>query len=240
MSRALIVLLIALLGVVAIVADRMIVRLPQKILEIDVALPAPSLQIDPAPVSMPAIKPVLVDPLSVNCQALASSVEKVAGEVWGIEAPTARLLAQLHQESRCEPGAISIKDARGIAQFIGPTARLMAARYPELAPADPTSEKWAIRAQAYLMRDLLAHYDAAPTSCDQWALALGGYNGGERALDNENAQTGHSYEWAKVEPKRARSLPAWRENRDYVRRVLRQIEPQLVRAGYGLGVELCV
>jgi soluble lytic murein transglycosylase-like protein len=74
------------------------------------------------------------------------------------------LAAQLYQESRFNPFAVSPAGARGIAQFTPSTA----ASY---GLADPFDAARAIDAQARLMRDLLRQFAAVP-------LALAAYNAG--------------------------------------------------------------
>jgi len=79
------------------------------------------------------------------------------------------LAAQLHQESRFNPNAVSKAGARGIAQFMPGTA----AAYGLRDPHDPAAS---IDAQAHLMRDLLRRFGAVP-------LALAGYNAGPAPVE---------------------------------------------------------
>lgn len=85
-----------------------------------------------------------------------------AAQRWNVGA--ALLAAQLFQESRFNPYAISSAGARGIAQFMPDTARAYGL-------ADPFDGEAAILAQAHLMHDLLARFGSVP-------LALAAYNAG--------------------------------------------------------------
>jgi hypothetical protein len=89
-----------------------------------------------------------------------------AAQRWSISA--ALLAAQLHQESRFNPAAVSGAGAQGIAQFMPATAHAYGLRNP----FDPSA---AIDAQAHLMRDLLRRFGSVP-------LALAAYNAGEQRV----------------------------------------------------------
>lgn len=75
------------------------------------------------------------------------------------------MLAQLWQESRFNPRAVSPKGAKGIAQFMPATAR-------RFGITDPFDIEQSIRGQAKYMRFLLDKFG-------DYALALAGYNAGE-------------------------------------------------------------
>jgi transglycosylase-like protein with SLT domain/D-alanyl-D-alanine carboxypeptidase-like protein/putative Flp pilus-assembly TadE/G-like protein len=85
-----------------------------------------------------------------------------AAQRWNVSA--ALLGAQLYAESNFNPFARSGAGARGIAQFMPATARMLGLR-------DPLDAAAAIDAQAHLMRDLLRRFGAVP-------LALAAYNAG--------------------------------------------------------------
>ncbi len=85
-----------------------------------------------------------------------------AAQRWNISA--ALLAAQLYQESRFNPFAVSNAGAQGIAQFMPETAR-------RFGLADPFDADRAIDAQGHLMRDLLRQFGTVP-------LALAAYNAG--------------------------------------------------------------
>lgn len=83
--------------------------------------------------------------------------------LYGLDANV--MLAQLWQESRFNPKAVSPAGAKGIAQFMPDTARRFGLR-------DPFNVEQSIRAQAQYMRFLLDKFG-------DYALALAGYNAGE-------------------------------------------------------------
>lgn len=100
------------------------------------------------------------------------------------------LIAQLRQESRFNPKAVSPAGARGIAQF-------MPATWKEYGGgADPFDPAAGIDAQARYMRDLLRQFGGNE------ALALAAYNAGPGRV------------------RKAGGVPDIQETRDYVRRIL--------------------
>jgi soluble lytic murein transglycosylase-like protein len=89
-----------------------------------------------------------------------------AAQRWNVGA--ALLAAQLFQESRFNPYAVSSAGAQGIAQFMPDTAK-------DYNLTDPFDGEAAILAQAHLMHDLLAQFGSVP-------LALAAYNAGSRRV----------------------------------------------------------
>ena len=89
-----------------------------------------------------------------------------AAQRWNVGA--ALLAAQLYQESRFNPNAVSAAGAQGIAQFMPGTAKAYNL-------ADPFDGEAAILAQAHLMHDLLKQLGSVP-------LALAAYNAGPGAV----------------------------------------------------------
>lgn len=171
----------------------------------------------------------------------AYQYQRMAMQAWhsefGLNAPTATLAGQIHQESAWRPSARS-PFAFGLAQFTAPTAEDVARWNRELAPADPGDPRWALRAQAYYMARLLARY---PDADEAWLLALAGYNSGPGWTDRSRAVcradpccapgrwAGH-VEHA-LDPRHADW--AVKENRDYVRRIVIEHGPAYERAGWG-------
>lgn len=163
-------------------------------------------------------------------------VEQAAAEEWGVDASAARLAAQMHQESAWNPKARSGVGAQGLAQFMPATGKWLAQLFPELGAYDPWDPAWSARAAAVYDHYLLQRNPGADP-CSHWAFALSAYNGGERALRREQARAdktgrdGRIWFW-NTAPQRARSPGAWRENRGYVRRILTQLEPAYIAAGW--------
>lgn len=169
-------------------------------------------------------------------------VERETAEVWGIAAPAARIAAQIHVESLWQPRAAS-KYAHGMAQFTPPTARWIAEKFPaQLGGFDPWDPAQAVRAMVVYDHWLVTRNPGA-TVCDTWAFGLAAYNGGEGWLrrDQRLAVAGgdDAARWFDhVENHSARAKWAWRENREYVRRILLSLEPAYHAAGWS-GAPAC-
>lgn len=170
---------------------------------------------------------------------------RAAHAVWGLDAPVAVLAAQVHTESLWKADAVSPVGAMGIAQIMPSTARWL----PDIAPAlrgtspAPYNPGWALRAMCEYdlwLHDRQSAMSAGATlaPCDRMSFALSGYNGGlgwvrkdrirarDRGLDPDR--------WAVVAAVNAgRSRAAWKENRDYVRRIMARQELYL---SWGPGV----
>jgi soluble lytic murein transglycosylase-like protein len=170
------------------------------------------------------------------------ALTQAAGEQFGLDAPVARLAAQLQQESGWNPKAKS-PYAQGLAQFTPPTAAWLPNICPRIGPPDPWDAGWSIRAQTCYDAWL---YARAPGNgdCARWAMTLSAYNGGETARDRERAladKAGADPDiWFNQTARfRARTTGAWRENRDYVQRILLVLEPAYIDAGWP-GKAVCV
>lgn len=162
-------------------------------------------------------------------------VERAAAEYFGLQASPARHAAQIHQESAWRPTAASAY-AQGLAQFTPATAKWLPEVCPELWGFDPWDPSQSIRAAACYNRWL---YDrvAGTTDCDRWAFTLSAYNGGlgwvRRDVVMTSAHGGDDMRWfGQVELNSPRARWAFRENRDYVRRILLMLEPAYIRAGW--------
>lgn len=161
---------------------------------------------------------------------------RVMHSEWGMDAPIASLAAQLHQESGWNCGAMSRVGAQGCAQFMPATATWLGQVDPDLKGGDVFSPAWAFRAQAVYMRWLREKVKAA-APCDRMAFALSAYNGG----------LGYVYRRQKLSPDPWHCFDRTcdinpgileanqRENARYPRRVLLELEPIYLRAGWGIG-----
>lgn len=170
-------------------------------------------------------------------------VEQAAAEVWGVDASPARLAAQIHQESHWRSHARSGVGAQGLAQFMPATARWIAQQFPDrLGQFDPWNPQQAALAAAVYDHWLWTR-QAGDNVCARWAFALSAYNGGERALGQEQVRAeragANPLLWfGQVAEYRARSPAAWRENRGYVRQILLILEPAYIDAGWA-GTAVC-
>jgi len=164
-----------------------------------------------------------------------AALQSAAIERFGLNAPVARLAAQINQESDWQPDAESVY-AQGLAQFTPPTARWLPSICPDIGEPDPWDADWSIR--AIVCYDFYLHAHApGHDECNRWAFALSDYNGGQgmRAREQTLAADHHADRnqwWSSVETYNARSASAWRENRTYVRRILLYVEPAYLIAGW--------
>lgn len=167
-----------------------------------------------------------------------------AEAVWGLNAPTATLAAQVHQESGWNCNAKSWVGALGCAQFMPATAADMAKRYPaELRPANPHNPRWAFRAQAQYMKSLYDGRGAhgAADTCERMAFAAASYNGGEgwvirdRALAKQLGRDSTLFFRGAQSVNAGRSAEAKKENAAYPARILLILEPRYIKAGFGRG-----
>lgn len=188
-------------------------------------------------VPLPAHAQVRIPPVAVTYRL---AVEREAARNFGLDAPVARLAAQVHQESGWRADAAS-PYAQGLTQFTPATARWLPSVCPAVGAPDPWDPQWSLRAQACYMGWLLERVKpfrhARPMSdCSQWAFALRGYNGGESMLNRERltAQRGgaDANDWRAVEPYRVRAAWAHKENIGYPRRILLALEPAYLAAGW--------
>lgn len=168
------------------------------------------------------------------------AIEREAARNFGLDAPVARLAAQIHQESAWRANAASAY-AQGLTQFTPATARWLPTVCPAAGDPDPWDPQWALRAQACYMAWLLERvkpyrYAGAMTPCTRWVYALRAYNGGEGMLNRERlaAQRGgaDANDWRSVEPYRVRAGWAHKENIGYPRRILLVLEPAYLDAGW--------
>ncbi len=173
-------------------------------------------------------------------------VEQVVSDVWGVDASSARLAAQLHQESRWNAKAHSSADAYGIAQFTLPTAKWMAKRFPQLAQFDPWDATQSILAAALYDKYLFDHLKpmgaTAFDGCSHWNFTLRSYNGGEGWMQRDRtlalAHKADANDWKTVERYRTRGSTAQAENIAYPRRILLTLEPAYIAAGWS-GAPTC-
>lgn len=169
------------------------------------------------------------------------ALERESAAKFGLNAPVARLAAQIHQESAWSPTAQS-PFAQGLAQFTPPTAQWLPDVCPEVGTPDPWDANWSIRAivcyDHYLHRSVNGASD-----CDRWSFVLSAYNGGLGWVyaDQKRASSVglDSARWSdNVELTTSRASWARDENRTYVRRILRVLEPAYLAAGWS-GAAAC-
>ena len=165
---------------------------------------------------------------------LRSTVIREVRFWWSFDEPTSTFHSQIHQESRWNPGAKSPVGASGLAQFMPATADWISNLYPkELGGNQPLDVKWAIRALVTYDKWLYDRID----SDERWPMTLSSYNGGlgnlrkDQILTKEHNLNQRKW-WNNVELYSKRSSPAFRENRDYPRRILLILKPTYEERGF--------
>lgn len=189
--------------------------------------------------------PCLAAPVEIPQRAAQyrASLTRAAHYYWGLDAPVATFAAQIHTESRFKTDAVSHAGARGIAQFMPGTSRWISGVYAHLKENEPSNPEWGIRALVTYDRYLFDRVNGADY-CQRMAKALASYNGGlgwlrrdEKLAAADGKDAG--YLFGVVENYNAgRSASAKRENRNYPRVILLEVQPAYEKAGWGQGV-LC-
>ncbi len=158
--------------------------------------------------------------------------------VWGLKANVALFAAQIHQESSWDCNARS-RFADGCAQFTPSTAKWMGEIHPELGEPDPFNADWALPAALRLnKRNYQNRRHLWADECSATAGMLSIFNGGFKYLlieiEMAHASVNHQGDvwFGNVEMMRARADWAYKENRGYPRRILFELLPRYLRAGW--------
>lgn len=160
---------------------------------------------------------------------------------WGLNAPIAMFGAQVHQESGWRADAVSPVGAQGIAQFMPATATWLSGVRSTIGPADPFNPVWALRALTAYDKEIWDDVRAL-NDCNRAGKMLSGYNGGPGWVTRDEALAVRSglnanVWWDSVEVVNAgRNEAAWKENRQYPKRILRELEPKYLAAGWKGGL----
>jgi len=163
--------------------------------------------------------------------------------VWGLDAPVSLIASQVHQESGWNPNAKSAY-ANGLSQFTPASSKWLSELFPnELGDNQPFEPSWALRAVARFDFWLWERATYAANKCSRASVMLAAYNGGEGwvARDRKLAASKgkDSTKWfGHVELYSSRAAWAFKENRQYVKRIIKDIQPMYIKAGWGIGV-LC-
>lgn len=166
------------------------------------------------------------------------ALTREAQRIWGPSAPVARFAAQIHAESTWRPGVCSHAGACGLGQFMPATARWLAEQHPEqLQPVAIDDWRWSVRALVLYDRHLYESERGWQSAADRWAATLTSYVGGGGWVRRERraaAAAGDSPDrwWQHVEAHCLRSVLACRDSRHYPRRILCELEPAYIRAGW--------
>jgi soluble lytic murein transglycosylase-like protein len=162
-------------------------------------------------------------------------LEREAAAQFGLDAPVARIAAQIHQESGWDPAAES-PYAQGLSQFTPETSKWLPNVCPDVGKPDAWDADWSLRAITCYDAYLYAHVSGA-SECDRWAFTLSAYNGGLGWLGRDrtraSANGADPARWfGHVESFSARAPAARAENRAYVRRILLELEGAYIAAGW--------
>jgi len=193
-------------------------------------------------VSLSQCHPVHADSIPAAAQQHRALLQRSAYAHWGLDAPVATFAAQVHQESLWRADARSPVGAQGIAQFMPATSAWIASVYPQtLGNAQPLNPSWSLQALVIYDRSLYKQ-NQAENPCEQWAMTLAAYNGGQGWINRDRklalASGADELAWFNsIERFNAgRSIPNFNENRNYPRAILLRWEPLYERAGWGEGV----
>lgn len=170
-----------------------------------------------------ACSPVCADVFD-RAASFRRDITREARLVWGINAPLPLFAAQLTQESGFRPNARS-RFANGLAQFTPATEKWIKQQYPKsLRHGNAFDPQWSIRAMVRYDQWLYARVKAV-NSCHRWAFVLAGYNGGlgwiqrDKRLAKRHGK--NPLRWfGHVEKHSPRAKWAFKENRDYPRKII--------------------
>ncbi len=153
---------------------------------------------------------------------------------WSMDEPVSTFAAQVHQESVWDEDARSPVGASGLAQFMPSTADWISKLYPkDLGENQPLDVRWALR--ALVMYDKFL-YDRVEMD-ELWEGTLSAYNGGLKNLQRDQKLTEETtfdprLWWENVELFSNRAKWAFRENRDYVYKILKKWKHLYQREGW--------
>lgn len=181
------------------------------------------------------------DSIPDACKNYRRDLVRLAHTEMGIDAPTATLFAQMHQESRCNAKARSPVGAEGLAQTMPGTAAWLSRLHKELAHPQPLNPIWSMRSMVVYDVWHLERLQARGP-CDKWAFAMAAYNGGlgwiqkDKQLASSKGDDPLAWFNSVERHNSGRSAANFKESRGYPRNILLRWEPMYVRAGWGKGV----
>ena len=172
-----------------------------------------------------------------------SPLIRTARAVWGMDAPVAVFAAQIHTESLWKENARSSVGAEGLAQFMPSTSAWLPSVAPSLKGEKPApyNPGWAMRALCEYDLWLWKQVKSAASACDRMAFTLSAYNGGigwvgkDRALSARVGRNPDRWFGHVSDVNAGRKASAFRENRDYVRRIMAR-QRLYIKDGWGPGV----
>jgi len=120
---------------------------------------------------------------------------------WWPDLPDARWWkAQLYQESRLDPAAVSPVGARGLAQFMPATWEETVRRLGYPRGVSPHQARFAIEAGAYYMAGLRRQWYLNRPLLDKHDLAMASYNAGLGNILNAQRACDNARHWPQIAP----------------------------------------
>jgi len=176
-------------------------------------------------VSISILTDVLASTIPKRAAIYKNDLTRIARYFNGLDAPVSLYAAQIHQESAWRPDAKS-RYALGLAQFTPGTAKWITRYSKEFKSNAPLNPKWAMRALIVYDNYLLKHVHAID-ECNKHAFALSAYNGGLGWVNRDKKMTksnnlATNVWWGNVEKLSPRSRSAYKENRHYVKVILKK------------------
>ncbi len=171
-----------------------------------------------------------------------ATLTRAARAYWGLDAPVAVFAAQVHTESWWKNNTVSHVGAQGLAQFMPATARWLPGVMPETGKPAPFNPAWSLRALCAYDKWLWDRVHGA-TDFEEMAFTLSAYNGGLGWVNRDKTKARKlgkdDRRWFDhVENVNAgRSVAAFRENRQYPRRILKDRQYAYIKAGWGPGID---
>ncbi len=126
-------------------------------------------------------------------------IKKAVERYWGDYPDWQAWKAQLYQESRLRPNAVSPVGAAGLAQFM-PRTWEQVARELRLPPGASPHHDIAVQAGAYYMAKLRRQWSAPRPAEARHALALASYNAGLGNILKAQTQCNGARDWPSIAP----------------------------------------
>jgi soluble lytic murein transglycosylase-like protein len=139
--------------------------------------------------------------------------------------------AQLFQESKLDPSAVSPAGAVGISQFMQGTWNDMKKKMAMPTNASPLQPVYAVPALCFYMAKLHDQWTAKRTDADRYALALASYNAGIGNLLSAQKLAGNANEYHKIiaQLHRVTGDKNARETHTYVEKIFGYFVEQIIR-----------
>ncbi len=110
---------------------------------------------------------------------------------------------------------------------------------------DSLNPIWNIRAGISYQRNLFLSIRGAESQCSQYSMALSAYNGGLGWVNRDRKLTDHQggnqnkwFGFGNVSHWSERAAWAFKENRNYVQRIIHELQPRFLAAGF-TGIKIC-